>query len=312
MPARADELPRLRGDGHRGAAQRVREAVRQRRVLGPLRPRREGEQTVPRVAPRREERSSLQLPVGRRVGLLVDRGRPRRSTCRRPSSPRRTRPTRTSADPLVRFIRAVNDAPSAAAIEPWLDTNRFLTHLAVENAIAERDGLVGDQGINNFYLYQYGGKDRFVFIPWDKDSTFVSGSWPLYRNLDDERPRREADLRRDEARVLRRRGAPGGDDLRELALAHAAARRGVAADPRRRARRPAQAVHERRWSRPASTACAVSSARGKGTFSPSARAPVRASGPLPPSRPRRSRGRAPRSGPRPSRARSARCSSRAG
>jgi spore coat protein CotH len=87
-------------------------------------------------------------------------------------------------DPLARFIRAVNDAPSAAAIEPWLDTNRFLTHLAVENAIAERDGLVGDQGINNFYLYQYGGKDRFVFIPWDKDSTFVSGSWPLYRNLD--------------------------------------------------------------------------------------------------------------------------------
>jgi len=87
-------------------------------------------------------------------------------------------------DPLARFIRAVNDAPNAAAIEPWLDTNRFLAHLAVENAIAERDGLVGDQGINNFYLYQYGGKDRFVFIPWDKDSAFTSGSWPLYRNLE--------------------------------------------------------------------------------------------------------------------------------
>ncbi len=44
------------------------------------------------------------------------------------------------ADPLVRFIRAIDDAPNAAAIEPWLDTNRFLTHLAVENAIAESDG----------------------------------------------------------------------------------------------------------------------------------------------------------------------------
>ena len=88
------------------------------------------------------------------------------------------------ADPLVRFILAVNDAPNAAAIEPWLDTNRFLTHLAVENALAERDGILGDQGLNNFYLYQYGGKDRFVFIPWDKDSTFASGAWPLYRNLE--------------------------------------------------------------------------------------------------------------------------------
>jgi len=91
------------------------------------------------------------------------------------------------AGPLVRFIRTINEGPDAsfaATIEPWLDTNRFLAHLAVENAIAERDGLVGDQGLNNFYLYQYGGRDRFVFIPWDKDSTFVAGSWPLYRNLE--------------------------------------------------------------------------------------------------------------------------------
>jgi hypothetical protein len=88
------------------------------------------------------------------------------------------------ADAVVRFVRAINDAPSAAALEPWLDTNRFLTHLAVENAIAEHDGIVGDQGLNNFYLYQYSGRDRFLFIPWDKDSTFTSGSWPLYRNLE--------------------------------------------------------------------------------------------------------------------------------
>ncbi len=59
-----------------------------------------------------------------------------------------------------------------------------MTHVAVENAIAEGDGVVGDQGLNNFYLYEYGQKNRFVFIPWDKDNTFRSGSWPLYRNLD--------------------------------------------------------------------------------------------------------------------------------
>jgi hypothetical protein len=113
----------------------------------------------------------------------VDRGRPlpvRAGALR--ARDERDRPERRR--PLVRFILAVNDAPNAAAIEPWLDTNRFLTHLAVENALAERDGILGDQGLNNFYLYQYGGKDRFVFIPWDKDSTFASGAWPLYRNLE--------------------------------------------------------------------------------------------------------------------------------
>jgi spore coat protein CotH len=88
---------------------------------------------------------------------------------------------------LVAFIRAINEEPAPtflAAMSGRLDVDRFLTHLAVENAIAEADGIVGDQGLNNFYLYEYGAKNRFVFIPWDKDSTFRSGTWPLYRNLE--------------------------------------------------------------------------------------------------------------------------------
>jgi hypothetical protein len=88
---------------------------------------------------------------------------------------------------LVAFVRAINEAPDAsyaASMGPWLDVDRFLTHVAVENAIAEADGIVGDQELNNFYLYEYGAKNRFVFIPWDKDNTFRSGAWPLYRNLE--------------------------------------------------------------------------------------------------------------------------------
>jgi spore coat protein CotH len=87
---------------------------------------------------------------------------------------------------LVAFIRAINEEPAAtfvAAMAARLDVDRFLTHVAVENAVAEGDGIVGDQGLNNFYLYEYGAKNRFVFIPWDKDSTFRSGTWPLYRNM---------------------------------------------------------------------------------------------------------------------------------
>ncbi len=88
---------------------------------------------------------------------------------------------------LVAFIRAINETPDSsflAAMGERLDVDRFLTYVAVENAITENDGLVGAFGANNFYLYEYGAKNRFVFIPWDKDSTFGAGAWPLYRNLE--------------------------------------------------------------------------------------------------------------------------------
>jgi hypothetical protein len=91
------------------------------------------------------------------------------------------------ADGLVAFIEAINytrDADFVPVMGSWLDVDRFLTHVAVENALAEGDGVVGDQGLNNFYLYEYGAKNRFVFIPWDKDSTFRDGAWPLYSNLE--------------------------------------------------------------------------------------------------------------------------------
>jgi hypothetical protein len=91
------------------------------------------------------------------------------------------------ASGLVAFVRAINEEPDAtflAAMAGRLDVDRFLTHVAIENAIAEGDGIVGNQGLNNFYLYEYGAKNSFVFVPWDKDSTFRSGTWPLYRNLE--------------------------------------------------------------------------------------------------------------------------------
>jgi hypothetical protein len=88
---------------------------------------------------------------------------------------------------LVAFIRTMNEAPDAgfaAAMAPFLDTTRFLTHVAVENAIAENDGILGFEGMNNFYLYQYAGQSRFVFIPWDKDTTFVASEFPLLIRAD--------------------------------------------------------------------------------------------------------------------------------
>jgi spore coat protein CotH len=88
---------------------------------------------------------------------------------------------------LVSFIRTINEAPDAgfaAAISAYLDTKTFLTYVAVENAIAENDGFVGYAGMNNYYLYQLTGGNRFVFIPWDKDTTFTEASWPLFQRMD--------------------------------------------------------------------------------------------------------------------------------
>ena len=91
------------------------------------------------------------------------------------------------ASGLIAFIRTANEAPDAgfvAAISAFLDVPRFLTHVAVENAIAENDGILGFEGMNNFFLYQYAGQSRFVFIPWDKDTTFVSADVPLLQRVD--------------------------------------------------------------------------------------------------------------------------------
>jgi hypothetical protein len=91
------------------------------------------------------------------------------------------------ASGLVAFVRAVNEIPDAefaAAMRTWLDVPRLATYMAVENAVAEWDGFVGEEGTNNFYLYQYGGQNRFVFIPWDKDTSFREPSRPVDWRLD--------------------------------------------------------------------------------------------------------------------------------
>lgn len=88
---------------------------------------------------------------------------------------------------IVDFVRAVNTTPDATfsqEMATWLDLDRFLTYLAVENALAESDGFVGQQGMNNFYLYQYGGQRRFLFLPWDKDTALSSESLPVYARIE--------------------------------------------------------------------------------------------------------------------------------
>jgi spore coat protein CotH len=88
---------------------------------------------------------------------------------------------------LAEFVKAINQTPAStftSTISTYIDPQKVLTYMAVENAIAEHDGFVGEFGMNNFFLYQPAGTKKFVLIPWDKDAAFTSTDWPVMQRLD--------------------------------------------------------------------------------------------------------------------------------
>lgn len=88
---------------------------------------------------------------------------------------------------LVSFIRDVNEASDedfAGIAARHLDIERFARYLAVENFISEIDGVAGEFGMNNFYLYRRPDTLLFEFIPWDKDFAFNGSDHPLDYNVD--------------------------------------------------------------------------------------------------------------------------------
>ena len=89
--------------------------------------------------------------------------------------------------PLVEMVRLINEAPDeelGAALAPYLDLRKVLDYLAVEVYLAERDGLAGEWGINNFYFYRREGTRRYEFIPWDRDNAFGEIERPVWQNVE--------------------------------------------------------------------------------------------------------------------------------
>jgi len=107
-------------------------------------------------------------------------------------------------------INVASDAVWRSSLDEFLDIKKFIRHLAIENFLAEEDGLTGDYGPNNFYFYRFVNTNRFVFLPWDKSNTFwESPSYSIFRNIEDGS---EAKRNRLVVRALRE------TDLRELWL----------------------------------------------------------------------------------------------
>ena len=105
------------------------------------------------------------------------------------------KPQTNESDPqgefLARLFRTINESSDAVwrtALEEYLDIRRFIRHLAIENFLADQDGLAGDYGPNNFYLYRYLNKSLFRFLPWDKSQAFweaPSAAYSIFRNIED-------------------------------------------------------------------------------------------------------------------------------
>jgi hypothetical protein len=87
---------------------------------------------------------------------------------------------------LLEMIAAATqsaDGDFAAALSRWVDWKTFLAQLAVETYIGETDGIAGQLGMNNLYLYQLNKKTLFQFIPVDKDLTFYNRSASIFERF---------------------------------------------------------------------------------------------------------------------------------
>ena len=89
--------------------------------------------------------------------------------------------------PIVQMVRDVNEARDdmfEATLRRYLNPDDVIAHLALENAIADEDGILGGWGMNNFYWYRFEDSLLSRFIVWDKDYSFWSADFPLFNRVE--------------------------------------------------------------------------------------------------------------------------------
>jgi spore coat protein CotH len=81
--------------------------------------------------------------------------------------------------PMRELFRAINEAPDGAfdQVDRYLDLTSVVRTLGASTFMAEWDGILGYDGMNNFYVFRVGERARF--IPWDRDQSFHAADYPL-------------------------------------------------------------------------------------------------------------------------------------
>ena len=84
--------------------------------------------------------------------------------------------------PIETLVRLANDTPADRVKEvlgPVFDIPGFIRFLAAQTFLGDTDGFLGNQGINNFYLYRLENQAVHTLIAWDADNTFWGPDFPL-------------------------------------------------------------------------------------------------------------------------------------
>jgi spore coat protein CotH len=84
--------------------------------------------------------------------------------------------------PIEELTRLINETSAdrlEGAIADRLDLDQTVRYVAVQNYIAQNDGLLGYAGMNNFYLYRLEGQARHVWIAWDEDNALLASDFAL-------------------------------------------------------------------------------------------------------------------------------------
>ena len=63
----------------------------------------------------------------------------------------------------------------------YIDLEQFMTHVAIEGFLAEDDGVLGVNGMNNFFLYRFPDSTRHRLLPWDKDGAFLVIDYSIFQ-----------------------------------------------------------------------------------------------------------------------------------
>jgi len=85
---------------------------------------------------------------------------------------------------LVETVNAASPSDLRGALADVLDIDTFITQIAIQNFVAQQDGLVGQFGMNNFYLYRFEAQSLSQIIPWDQDGSFRMIDMPPWQNMD--------------------------------------------------------------------------------------------------------------------------------
>ena len=88
--------------------------------------------------------------------------------------------------PIREMIWAFSESPDhqfRTLADEQMDLEKFMAYIAVENFTADADGVLGNWGMNNFYLYRFEDTTSHVFIPWDKDSSFRSIDYDIWNKI---------------------------------------------------------------------------------------------------------------------------------